>query len=78
MLHVWRGEDFIPVTDSVTISEILTLFPWSGLNATDPRLDIWNRTFMEAEQVVEAERDNVHEVLSIPFVVVCLTLAIRS
>ena len=60
MLHVWRGEDFAPVADSITISEILTRFPWSGLKANDPRLDIWNRTFLEAEQVVEAERDNVH------------------
>jgi len=59
-LHVWRGEDFTPVADSITISEILTRFPWSGLKANDPRLDIWNRTFLEAEQVVEAERDNVH------------------
>ena len=60
MLHVWRGEEFTPVADSITISEILTRFPWSGLKANDPRLDIWNRTFLEAEQVVEAERDNVH------------------
>ncbi|HWS14364.1 MAG TPA: PEP/pyruvate-binding domain-containing protein [Rhodocyclaceae bacterium] len=59
MLHVWRGGDFVPVADSVTISEILTLFPWSGLNATDLRLDIWNRTFMEAEEVVEAQRQQV-------------------
>ncbi|MFZ1326746.1 MAG: PEP/pyruvate-binding domain-containing protein [Candidatus Contendobacter sp.] len=60
MLHVWRGDDFIPVADSITISEILTLVPWSGLKTNDPRLDIWNRTFLEAEQVVAAERDNVH------------------
>jgi pyruvate, water dikinase len=59
LLHVWRGEEFAPVTDSVTIAEILTLFPWSGLKINDPRLDIWNRTFLEAEQVVAAERDHV-------------------
>jgi len=58
LLHVWRNEEFVPVTDSVTISQILTLFPWSGLKANDPRLDIWNRTFLEAEEVVEAEREN--------------------
>ena len=69
MLHVWRGEEFAPVTDSVTIAEILTLFPWSGLKTNDPRLDIWNRTFLEAEQVIAVERDHVqvdalvHEVL---------------
>jgi pyruvate, water dikinase len=59
LLHVWRGEEFAPVTDSVTIAEILTLFPWSGLKINDPRLDIWNRTFLEAEQVIAAERDHV-------------------
>jgi len=48
------------VADSITISEILTRFPWSGLKANDPRLDIWNRTFLEAEQVVEANTINVH------------------
>lgn len=59
MLHVWRGEEFTTVTDSITIAEILTLFPWSGLKTNDPRLDIWNRTFLEAEQVVAVERDHV-------------------
>ncbi len=60
MLHVWRGDDFAPVADSITISEMLTLTPWSGLKANDPRLDIWNRTFLEVEQVLAAERDHVH------------------
>jgi hypothetical protein len=59
MLHVRRGEDFVPVTDSITISEILTVFPWSGLSTTDARLDIWNRTFLEAEEVLEAQRREV-------------------
>ena len=52
LLHVWRGEAFIPVTDSLTISQILTLFPWSGLKTNDPRLDLWNRTFLEVEEAV--------------------------
>ncbi len=60
MLHVWRGEEFLPVTDSVTISEILTLTTWTGLKTNDPRLDIWNRTFLEVEEVLEAQRDSVH------------------
>lgn len=60
MLHVWHGEDFLPVTDSTTTCKILTLFPWSGLKTNDPRLDIWNRTFLEAEEVVAEQRDQVH------------------
>ncbi|MGB0127537.1 MAG: PEP/pyruvate-binding domain-containing protein [Rhodocyclaceae bacterium] len=59
MLHVWRDRDFAPVADSVTISEILTLFPWSGLKSTDPGLDTWNRTFKEVEEVLEAQRQQV-------------------
>jgi len=55
MLHVWRGDDFLPVTDSVTISEILTSFNWSGVEATEPRLNIWDRIFFEAENVMESE-----------------------
>lgn len=60
MLHVWRGNNFLPVTDSVTTSDILTHFPWAGLNASDPRLDVWNRTFLEAEEVLEAQRQQIH------------------
>jgi len=60
MLHVWRGDEFLPVSDSITIAEILTLTPWSGLKTNDPRLDVWNRTFLEVEEVLEAQRDNVH------------------
>ncbi|MHC4795413.1 MAG: PEP/pyruvate-binding domain-containing protein [Planctomycetota bacterium] len=56
MLHVWRGEDFLPVTDSVTISEIITSFPWSGLEASDTRLNIWDRIFSEAEDIIQAEQ----------------------
>ncbi len=59
MLHVWRGDDFVPVSDSITISNILTLFPWSGLTTADPRLDIWNRTFQRAEEVLEALQQDV-------------------
>lgn len=54
MLHVWRGDEFSPVTDSITISQILTMLPWSGLKTNDPRLDIWNRTFMQVEEAVAA------------------------
>ena len=57
MLHVWRGKEFEPVSDSVTISEILTSFPWLGLELGDDRLNVWNRTFLEAEEVLEAERE---------------------
>ncbi|MCX7044981.1 MAG: pyruvate, phosphate dikinase [Candidatus Sumerlaeota bacterium] len=53
-LHVWEGADFRPVTDSITISEILTSVPWTGLESTRYHLSIWNRAFLEAEQAVHA------------------------
>ncbi|UCD30293.1 MAG: pyruvate, phosphate dikinase [Planctomycetota bacterium] len=58
MLHVWRGDDFIPVTDSATISEIMASVPWSGLEAMDSRLNIWDRLFQEAEEVMETEQES--------------------
>lgn len=59
MLHVWQGDDFVPVADSITISKILTLFPWSGLMTADPRLDVWNRIFQRAEEVLEGLQQDV-------------------
>jgi len=56
MLHVWEGEQFPPVTDSTTIAEILTSAPWQGLEAAHYRLGVWNRAFLQAEQVLEAQR----------------------
>jgi hypothetical protein len=54
MLHAWEGEEFQPVTESSTISEILTSMPWAGLDSVRLRLGIWNRKFLHAEEVWEA------------------------
>ncbi len=53
MLHVWRGEAFRPVTESVTIAEIMTSLPWAGLESVRFRLGKWNRSFMQAEELWE-------------------------
>ncbi len=55
MLHVWRGEAFLPVTDSITSSEILASNDWSTIESTNHRLNLWDRTFFEAEQLVQAK-----------------------
>ena len=53
MLHVWRGDEFLPVTDSITSSQILTSHDWSRLESTNCRLNLWDRTFLDAEQYIE-------------------------
>lgn len=53
MLHGWDGDQFVPVTESSTIAEILTAQPWAGLESVRLRLGKWNRTFLQAEEVWE-------------------------
>lgn len=54
MLHSWDGDQFLPVTESSTIAEILTAQPWAGLESVRLRLGKWNRTFLQAEEVWES------------------------
>ena len=57
MLHVWEGDDFYPVTESATISQVLTSSDWLHLQDSRTR-GIWSRTFMRAEEILaEAERE---------------------
>ena len=59
MLHYWHGEEFKPVTESVTISEILTSVSQVRLESTSYRLGIWNRTFLQGEEMlIESESGN--------------------
>ena len=53
MLHQWIGDQFLPVTESSTIAEILTARPWAGLESVRLRLGKWNRTFLYAEDAWE-------------------------
>ena len=54
MLHVWEDENFIPVKDSVTITEILSKVPWSRLDSASYRLGFWSSTFARAEDLQSA------------------------
>jgi hypothetical protein len=56
MLHAWAGDDFPPVTESAVTSEVLTSTPRPGPDATTWHLGVWNRTFLQAEQAMEALR----------------------
>ncbi|HEY3325488.1 MAG TPA: PEP/pyruvate-binding domain-containing protein [Planctomycetota bacterium] len=52
MLHVWEGNDFVPLTESNVISEVLTTAPWSGLDLASVRPGSWNRLFLQAEETL--------------------------
>ncbi|MBN1509321.1 MAG: hypothetical protein JW955_20920 [Sedimentisphaerales bacterium] len=58
MLHAWDGDEFRPVTSSALISSILTSVNWSDLDP-DARPGYWERTFREAQQVLDAVRAGV-------------------
>jgi pyruvate, water dikinase len=51
MLHVRRGNAFLPVTSSAVISEILTSAKWSGLHS-DSSLGFWEHTFSQARELL--------------------------
>ena len=59
MLHVWEDGHFRPLTDSWSIAEVMNPLEGGGVDAAISRLDVWNRAFHHAEDVVraiEAER----------------------
>ncbi len=52
MLHIWKEEEFIPVRKSSITSEILTSVPQPWLDFTIQPHDVWTRTFIQAEQII--------------------------
>jgi len=52
MFHVWRGDEFVTVTSSAVISEILTSAQWSGL-ASDSNLGFWENSFIKARELLQ-------------------------
>ncbi|MBN1491949.1 MAG: PEP/pyruvate-binding domain-containing protein [Phycisphaerae bacterium] len=57
LLHVWSGDKCRPVLNSATISEILTAHPPSASRSARSRLGVWNRTFLQAEELCEKRRE---------------------
>lgn len=53
MLHVWEGDAFPVVTESFTIAEILAV-PQPSRKRSGYQLNLWDRTFLEAEETEEA------------------------
>ena len=59
MLHVWQGNEFLPVTQSCVITEILENVPWSRQDAASLQLGYWSKTFAEAEAIQKNLEDGV-------------------
>lgn len=56
MLHVWDGAQFLPVTESAVISEIMMSVPCLNLEAKDYQLGYCNATFRKAQDVWDSVR----------------------
>ncbi len=56
MLHVWENKKFEPLTDSCTIAEILNSNQKSVLEVPLHQLDVWNRTFIRAEEALRESK----------------------
>jgi len=52
MLHVWEGEEFRPVTESATISEVRNTVPWARQESITHQLGLWNRSFAQAQELL--------------------------
>lgn len=52
MLHLWTKDAFVPITESGTITEVVAAAPPSFLESTRGPLDVWSRTFLQAEEQV--------------------------
>ncbi|MBU1078802.1 MAG: PEP/pyruvate-binding domain-containing protein [Spirochaetes bacterium] len=58
MLHKWEGDDFIPITESAIIAEVLKHAPWHGLQSSSYRMvGIWDRKFMQAEELLQSYKE---------------------
>jgi hypothetical protein len=51
--HAWEGAEFRPVTESAAISGIYATLAATGMSTPTGALDLWDRTFHEAQQVLD-------------------------
>ncbi|MFC2060993.1 PEP/pyruvate-binding domain-containing protein [Elusimicrobiota bacterium] len=59
LLHLWDGDDFVPIKESATISSVSTSGPWHGLQSASYRMvGLWDRRFMHAEEILESFKRN--------------------
>jgi len=54
-LHSWDGDSLTAVTDSPSISDVVTSAPWAGLQSASYRMvGMWDRRFMQGEDILES------------------------
>lgn len=53
-LHVWEGDRFIPIANSIEAAEVLTSSTRQGLESALYQIGVWNRVFVEADEVLQA------------------------
>lgn len=53
MIHLWKDDDFIPVQDSGTITEILANVSGVELDVANERLGYWAKMFHSSEQMLK-------------------------
>ncbi|MBT3192881.1 MAG: pyruvate, phosphate dikinase [Verrucomicrobia bacterium] len=51
MLHAWEGADFLPLTESCVITEVLKDVPWSNQDSASFLSGYWSKAFVEAETI---------------------------
>ncbi|MEW5692619.1 MAG: PEP/pyruvate-binding domain-containing protein, partial [Candidatus Hydrogenedentota bacterium] len=60
MLHLWEMNDFIPIKDSSSTSDILASSTWPGLQSASYRMiGAWDRLFMHAEEMLVSYRNGL-------------------
>lgn len=52
MIHLWKGDDFVAVRDSGTITEILSNVRGVELDVANERPGFWAKTFQDAQQLL--------------------------
>ncbi len=58
-LHEWKGDLFIPVTNSAVITETLSGTPWGKSDLSNYQMGVWSKTFTEAEAIESNRRKGV-------------------
>ncbi|MBN1553464.1 MAG: PEP/pyruvate-binding domain-containing protein [Phycisphaerae bacterium] len=57
LLHIRKGQEFRPVTESAVIGEIHADESWSRLESASREIGIWNNTFEQAEEILRRRKD---------------------
>jgi hypothetical protein len=52
--HLKNGDDFVPVTDSTTATNLLSTKMERGIDDAKRNLDYWDRLFLKAEELIDA------------------------